>query len=325
MDCIKTYLLAITLLYAMSSCGKDKKIPLDAANWYQLNSISERDTTKGLLQLSDGVLDKKVDLGKGKLLAKYECYYEFKDLENVEITRVRLYDGEGSFAADPFVLYAKASATAKPVLLATFTGEGYQKWVEIKLASPLKARYLVAAIGGGLPAEMELYGDYIQAKPLALKPARKAVFDRQLGVNAFIWNLMQDKANGGKRDQVLAAKLQLFAPFTQVRDYVDWGKIEPAEGNYTFSPTKEGLWYYDELYKTLQRNNTEVLVCLKTLPQWFLEKYYPADHRNPENIPAAYTADLLDPKSYILQAKAGFQLAARYGSRKVDIYTAGQE
>lgn len=314
---MKAQLLLLTLLYALTSCGKEKKIPLDARNWYQLNSISAKeDTLTGLKQLCDGILDKSVMMGKGKILSDYDCYYEFRNAENVRINKIRFYDGEGSFPNAPFRLYAKETASAKPVLLAMFTGEAYMKWSEIILPSAVKAKYLIANIKGGLPNEIELYGECDDAKPLKLFAKKEAPFSQQLGINSFIWNIMQDSKKADNKNAIIDQRLQLFRTFSQIRDYVDWGKIEPEEGSYTFNPTQNGLWYYDVLYREMKNQKMDVLLCLKTLPQWFLEKYYPENKRNAENIPAPAQADLLDPKSYILQAKTAFQLAARYGYNK---------
>jgi len=43
---------------------------------------------------------------------------------------------------------------------------------------------------------------------------------------------------------------------------------------------------------------------------------YPANLKNNENVPAPYGLNRSEPASYTLQAKAAFQLAARYGSNK---------
>jgi hypothetical protein len=43
---------------------------------------------------------------------------------------------------------------------------------------------------------------------------------------------------------------------------------------------------------------------------------YPPDLRNNENVPARFGKNLSDPNSYVEQARAAFQFAARYGSNK---------
>jgi endoglucanase len=102
------------------------------------------------------VLDKEVFMGWGKLLANYDSYYEFKDLKDVYISKIRLYDGQATFASQPFKLYAKSSASATPVLLTTFTGDSYGEWVEVTLPKPVQAQYLVLNTWWGFPTEMEL-------------------------------------------------------------------------------------------------------------------------------------------------------------------------
>jgi len=103
--------------------------------------------------------------------------------------------------------------------------------------------------------------------------------------------------------------------FGGVRHYLDWERIEDKEGQYTFNPSHKGGWNYDTLYATLKGLNIDVLTCLKTLPKWMLESY-PAELRNNENVPARFGKNLSDPNSYVEQARAAFQFAARYGSNK---------
>ena len=325
---MKTYFVKLLVWLALpGSCASlaacqpptagQGKIPLAAANWYQLNSPGEQvKPGNGLQQLSDGILSQEVFMGWGKLLPNYDCYYEFKNLADVAITSVRLYDGENTFADKPFKLYAKASAAAAPVLLATFTGEAYGQWVEVKLPAPVPARYLVANVWQGFPTELELYGTYQKAAPPARHPAKPVRLGQELGVNAFVWEFTQSADNPNKRDEIYEPNMKLMQAFSQYRDYVDWGLLEGKPGQYTFNSTQSGGWNYDALYKRLHQEGREVLACLKTLPPWFLERYYPADQRDAENVPAPAGADLLDPASYKLQAQLAFQFAARYGRNK---------
>jgi endoglucanase len=319
----KLHILAFLICYfcIFSSCSQQLpskgKIPINVKYWYQLNNLGDQVTPgTGLQQLNDGVLDKEVFMGWGKLLANYDSYYEFKDLADVTISKVRLYDGEGSFATQPFKLYAKSSAEAAPVLLASFTGDSYKQWVEITLPKPMQVRYLVLNTWWGFPTEMELYGTFKKARPATLRPKKDIKLANEIGINSFVWEFLQNDKDPNIRDRIYEPNMALMQTFTQYRDYVDWGKIESTEGQYTFNPTVSGGWNYDLMYKRLKEEGKEVLPCLKTLPNWFLEKNYPADQRDAENIPAAYKADLLSPASYLLQAKLAFQFAARYGSNK---------
>lgn len=296
---------------------KPGQLPLTAANWYQLNTAGEKVMPgMGLQQLSDGILREDVFMGWGKLLPHYDCYYEFKDLAGVTITKIRLYDGDNSFADKPFKLYAKASAAAPPVLLTTFTGERHGEWVDITLPKPVKAQYLVANVWSGFPTEIELYGSAKKAPPLVLKPLAQPRLAAEMGINSFVWEFLQSDIDPNIRDRVYEPNMALMQAFSQYRDYVDWEKLEPEPGKYTFNPTHSGGWNYDVLYKRLKQEGKVVLPCLKTLPGWFQEQNYPADQRGSENVPAAATADWLTPASYLQQAQLAFQFAARYGRNK---------
>jgi endoglucanase len=296
--------------------AKDK-IPLHASYWYQLNTAGEQTTTEtGLRQLTDGITDKDVFMGWSKLLPTYDSYYEFKNLSKVCINKIRFYDGQNSFANQPFRLYAKASAAAPPILLATFTGETYNQWVEVKLPAPVPAQYLLAHAAGGFPTELEVCGTYQQGKPIHLSPKKEISLRNECGVNSFVWEFLQSNENPNVRDRIYEPNMSLLQAFTQYRDYVDWEKIEHAPGQFSFNPTVSGGWNYDLLYKRLKLEGKEVLPCLKTLPSWFLESKYPTNQRDAENVPADYYANLLLPASYSLQAKLAFQFAARYGRNK---------
>jgi len=135
------------------------------------------------------------------------------------------------------------------------------------------------------------------------------------GINAYEWNFLQNPQNLNDASHIYAPKMDLIKSFSGVRHYLDWEKIETTPGNFTFNPANDGGWNYDAMYTACKQNNTEVLVCLKNCPPW-LVKTYPANLQNGENVPAPYGLDRLKPESYILQAKAAFQFAARYGYNK---------
>jgi hypothetical protein len=322
---VKLMVVLFLLLYSMacSSCSQPSdaagsadpgRIPISSKYWYQLNNTGDQATdSTGLQQLTDGITDKEVFMGWGKLLPNYDAYYEFKELSDVSISKVRFFDGQNSFVNQPFKLYAKASASAKPVLLATFTGDGYGQWVEVALPKPVPAQYLVANVWWGFPTEMVLYGTYKKRDAVALPPRKPVKLANELGINSFVWEFLQNNEDPNIRDRIYEPNMALMQAFTQFRDYVDWGKIEDTPGKFAFNPTVSGGWNYDLQYQRLKAEGKEVLPCLKTLPGWFLESNYPADQRDAENIPAAFKANLLEPASYQQQAKFAFQFAARYG------------
>lgn len=134
------------------------------------------------------------------------------------------------------------------------------------------------------------------------------------GVNAYEWNFLQDPNNPNDVSKIYEPKMAAIKNFTAVRHYMDWEKIEPQQGKYTFNPTHSGSWNYDAIYERAKQDSILMLADLKSCPPWFLNAYYPADMRDAEDVPAPYGSDRKDPASYVAQAKAAFQFVARYGS-----------
>src|SRR4051812_31572822 len=56
------------------------KITIEAARWYQVNN-----TSNGLNGLFDGITDKKVETGFGKMLERYDAYYPLNTREEITI------------------------------------------------------------------------------------------------------------------------------------------------------------------------------------------------------------------------------------------------
>lgn len=149
-----------------------------------------------------------------------------------------------------------------------------------------------------------------KAKAIAF-PVKHVPLNNFFGVNAFEWDF-EDPANAIALDSI---RLSLVKNFTGIRHYMDWEKIEPKEGHYTFCPVRSGGWNYDTIYTWCKAQHIEVLACIKAVPGWLLNSY-PQNERDNENVPARYGKSLNDPNSYIEQAKAAFQYAARYGYNK---------
>ncbi len=136
-----------------------------------------------------------------------------------------------------------------------------------------------------------------------------------LGINAFEWDFLQDPSDPNDGSRIYEPKFELIKSFGAVRHYLDWDKIEHKQGAYTFNPTFHGGWNYDTVYHRSKEEGIPILVCIQNTPEW-IYKDYPAKFRGAGNNPAPYGSNLGDPKSYIAQAKAAFQFAARYGANK---------
>ncbi|MBC8154231.1 MAG: T9SS type A sorting domain-containing protein, partial [Bacteroidetes bacterium] len=160
--------------------------------------------------------------------------------------------------------------------------------------------------------EMELYGSYTPpGKALTLPSTKPVRLSNMLGVNAYEWNF----EDGNTPGEVNPAKVDIIKSFSGIRHYMDWQKLESTEGGYSYNPTMSGGWNYDAIYERCKAEGIEVLACLKSLPDWMIETY-PPDERDGENTPLRYGKDFADPKSYLEQAKVGFQYMARYGSNR---------
>ncbi|WP_240618440.1 hypothetical protein [Pedobacter yonginense] len=142
-------------------------------------------------------------------------------------------------------------------------------------------------------------------------PASTSPFKNYLHVNAFEWDVTQQD----RPDLIDEKKLNLLKSFSGIRHYLDWMRIEHKQGQYTFNPNRNGGWNYDLIYQKLKEANIDVLVDLKDCPDWLMNTY-PEKQRANDNVPAPYGLDRNKPESYAIQAKAGFQFAARYGSNK---------
>jgi len=140
------------------------------------------------------------------------------------------------------------------------------------------------------------------------KPSPK--FSNFLGINGFEWDFFDDS-----NSRVDDGKVRIMQSFGGFRHYMDWEKIESEKGRYTFNPTHSGGFNYDKVYELCQMNNIDILACLKNCPPWLVNTY-PKDLQDVDNVPAPYGLSHAKPSSYILQAKAAFQYAARYGNNK---------
>ncbi|HEY0244862.1 MAG TPA: hypothetical protein VGC01_04810 [Mucilaginibacter sp.] len=139
---------------------------------------------------------------------------------------------------------------------------------------------------------------------------KSTAFKGFLGINGFEWDFFKQASS-----EVDSQKVRNIQSFSGFRHYMDWEKIESEKGKYTFNPTHSGGFDYDKVYQLCSQNDIEVLACLKNCPAWLVDTY-PSGQRDVDNVPAPYGLNRSDPSSYILQAKAAFQFAARYGNNK---------
>ena len=134
------------------------------------------------------------------------------------------------------------------------------------------------------------------------------------GVDGYEWNFLQNPADHNDVSKIFEPKMALInGGFTAVRHYLGWSKLEYTQGDYTFNPSHDGSWNLDAIYQRCAQDNILMLADIKDCPNWLVATY-PANLQNTQNIPMPFGSDPTDPASYILQGKAAFQFAARYGS-----------
>lgn len=296
------------------------KIPVDSNRWYQLNTAG-----KSLGALFNGVTNEIVETGYGKVLQQWDAYYPLLDDEEMNIDSIKLFDGQGSNPDKPLTL-SVITADWRRIPVAVFTGGSYMSWVGpypgrsyqagenvFKLDSTIhNPRYLVLNTYWAYPTEIELYGSYKPSSRSATAYQPKKVrLNQGFGVNAFEWNF----EHPGNPLVIDETRMNMVKSFAGVRHYMDWEKLEATQGGYTYNPCHSGGWNYDTMYARCKAEGIEVLADLKQLTSWLLNTW-PAGERNWENVPVAYGSDFANPASYVAQAKAAFQYAARYGRNK---------
>lgn len=150
----------------------------------------------------------------------------------------------------------------------------------------------------------------VETAPAGTLAPNPSPFKNHLGINAFEWDFT-DVDNG----TVSSKKMAIMHSFGVFRHYLDWEKMEPMEGKYTYNPVNSGGWNYDAIYERCKQDGIEVLSCIKNTPAWIYNTY-PEGQRGGDNAPLPYGLNKTAPASYIAQARAGFQFAARYGRNK---------
>jgi hypothetical protein len=289
------------------------KIPMNGKRWYLLNNCSN-----GLEGLHDSNLAALVTTGSGKILSSYDAYYPVLPGEQINITGIRFFSPTGSsFSSQALKLYYIDSLWRR-VLIGTYQGGSLNKWVgpnptypsNINLSTPVNiVKYLLISCNDIFPNELELFGSYTPPTATPPIPIRNIKLKQELGVNAFEWDFL----NSTNPLIVDEPKMKAINSFRGVRHYLDWEKLEPTSGGYTFNPSHSGGWNLDAMYTRAKADGVEILADIKTIPPW-IQSTYTSSNRDNENTPINSSGlDFTKPGSYSKQAKVAFQFAARYG------------
>lgn len=239
--------------------------------------------------------------------------YDFRDMRNVIVSRIRIFDLFNNLTSNPIKVYG-IDEYNNHIHLFDFTGALYNQWVDFPLETPIRVKFLAfttsAAGTGNSTTEMEVWGSYESVSPDKLPPTSfpvKPIPFRQLcGTNGYPWMLL-----GIQQGPVETHKLDAAKQYGVYRVYHDWRYIENAEGEYTFHQSMNGGWRMDWFYEALKENNIIAIPSIQKIPNWLANTWSPANtnyrpHRGGKNP--------TDIWSYQEQARAIFNFAARYGN-----------
>jgi hypothetical protein len=226
------------------------------------------------------------------------------DLKGVhKIEKLRIFDGSGQ----PIIRFYFSKNAPDDTTGGTVSQklDAWQVWRDVPINA--EARYVAVELqssdGSSPIGELEIYG-----APLSnddggggVTPPTAITGDAaKINVCGFHW-----------------VPLDVYEPFSMVREYTMWRWFENKKGLNAFEPTALGNGNYDTHYAALKAKGIAPVFVINTLPDWFND--YPAgvpwdmDHK-----PKAYLADAQDAMSYKAIARFAFQLAARYGKVKHD-------
>jgi hypothetical protein len=106
------------------------------------------------------------------------------------ITRLSLYDHQGTFVNNPVTVYA-LNGTER-TLIGTFTGESYLAWVNLKPSQPLVAdAILIRKYGNNIPQKVQVYG-YPTSQQVTFNGSTTATslqVGEELTATAFNWTV----------------------------------------------------------------------------------------------------------------------------------------
>lgn len=308
--------MEINLTYAVDNpatlTSPEVKIPLEAKNFIKLyNGIPDN-----IVKLIDGNTATKPDTDWSVFVSTPILTYEFAGLKNVVISKLRVYDVEGSIPAEEQPKIYAVDEYYQITLLATLTGSGYMQWDETTLTTPVKAKYLWVVYGDNLAseyfAEFEVYGNYdVDEDYPKFQVTRKPLINNFVGTNIYEWSVLDPNAPDSIRSDGGPACIK----YNLLRHYCDWTRLEEEKGMYRFSPEWSGGWELDVMYEYLHDNGVLIHTCFQGVPDWISGTF---PEPNTDNVPVEYPDRFDDPKSYLAQAKMAFQFAARYGRTSVD-------
>jgi enterochelin esterase-like enzyme len=98
-----------------------------------------------------------------------------------------------------------------------------------------------------------------------------------------------------------------------IRDYSQWKWLQPARDSFTFT-NAAGRWNYDAYYRQLDSLHIHSLFCVQQTPNWISAG---RNEKDANSYAPSGDSSGLKPEHYKEAASFYYQLAARYGKRRV--------
>ena len=212
-----------------------------------------------------------------------------------DVRRVTIYNHEGGGSIE--------LGTGLPFRWKSVRHElmGKDTWHDFAVG--LKTRWLRLVVNQPLSlSELLVFGTRIHpvAVPRVPRPRRTSLtIDQLVGVNAFIDDPID----------------KISTPANFVREYHPWGwDVEGPNAARRFQPSGAAggnSWFFDDYYRKLKEAGMVIAPVIWEAPE---PLFHP---KTKEAKPISTGADSENPASYRLHAEHFFQVAARYGKRKV--------
>jgi Glycosyl hydrolase catalytic core len=279
--------------FSIAALHANDKIPVDASMITQVSG-----GTRNAALLVDG----KVETAwfPGWAAANYPAVLIIDLRKTYNLGKIRLYDGSGQ----PMLRLSHSTDNKTYSLLLERPLDRYNQWVDWPAEAPLRylKMELLSAQGDQMIGEMELYTatpGSVSARTSAVPTKRYTGDALKIGVNGFHW-----------------VPLELLQPFSFYREYQYWEWMEAARGTNRFEPADGAEGQFDTHYAALKARGIKPVVCVNQTPDWLLTGYpKKKDYKDFKPVPFGESA--LEPRSYRHFARFLFQLAARYGRKKV--------
>lgn len=299
-------------------------LPYDSTLAYHTSSANQ----DGIAAWFNGVLSQNVleKVGYNYFDTQSDFVFNFRPEWDFRLSKLRLYDSNGSSASPAPELFYRVTGTANLVSFGTFTGSLFNAWQELSAANVAIDQIVLRLYQGSpsvLPTQIEFVGEYTPYTP-PLPTLQRTGLSEQAGINGFWYDFSKNTAvhgqptpedpENGVIDATLNAKLQ---PFMGVREYIRVPEIynkTPETGVYEYrvSPSFGGGAHLDTIGKQQKKDGKLWLPSIiNNFPDYVAG--YPAGTTKPEVPQYPYGADRANPETLRRSGEMWYEMGARWG------------